>query len=224
MRCASASRKLTNGQFLVQPLCGRRNCWRGAGVRCRPARQRRMRSHAERVLFRQGSGLRLQFRRRLRRQCAPAGGVAVLRRRPRTACARCSRSRHPADSLRQCRRADGRLVSQGDQLPSTTSRDSSPHRRARRRDPGKARRGAAADPHRRHLFLRSSAARSMRPNGSVPTTTRSSGCTRSPSTTTTPGWWEGSAMITLLVNAPALGGAAAVFKDASRPRATSRTC
>ena len=86
----------------------------------------------------------------------------------------------------QHRRADGRLVPQGDQDRRRPQGPQDAHRRLRRR-------GAAAS----SAWCRSRSpaatsiprwrrARSTRPNGSVRTTTRSSASTRSPSTTTTP--------------------------------------
>ena len=70
---------------------------------------------------------------------------------------------------------------------------------------------------------RSSAARSTRPSGSAPTTTRSSASHKVAKYYYTPGWWEGSAQITSLVNR-ALGGAAEQFKVAcSRRRANEQT-
>ena len=73
-----------------------------------------------------------------------------------------------------------------------------PHRRHGRPGAGAARRGAAADRAGRHLSCARAGHASMRPSSSAPTTTRSSASPRSPSTTTIPGWWEGSAMLHLL--------------------------
>ncbi len=86
---------------------------------------------------------------------------------------------------RQHRRADGRLVAQGDQLASRTCRASrcaspaSPARWWRSSAWCRSRSRAATS------IRRSSAARSTRPSGSDPTTTRSSASTRWRPTTTT---------------------------------------
>ena len=78
-------------------------------------------------------------------------------------------------------------------------------------------------------------ARSTRPNGSAPTTTRSSASTRSRRTTTIPGWWEGGPAIHFIVNhdkwnelpksyqAIARRGRAAANSDMMRRATTPRT-
>ena len=53
--------------------------------------------------------------------------------------------------VRQYRRADGRLVPQGDQVGRRSQRRQDAHRRLRRQGHRQARRGAAADRRRRHL-------------------------------------------------------------------------
>ena len=97
--------------------------------------------------------------------------------------------------VRQHRCPDGRLVPQGDQVGGRPQGPEDAHRRPRR--PGAARSSArcrSRSPAARST-RRSNAARSTRRSGSGPTTTRSSASTRSPSTTTTPRWWEGGAAL-----------------------------
>ena len=88
-------------------------------------------------------------------------------------------------SGRQHRRADGRLVPQGDQDGRRPQGPEDAHRRLRRPRDRQARRGAAADRRRRHLSGAREGHASTPPSGSAPTTTRSSASTRSRRTTTT---------------------------------------
>ena len=85
---------------------------------------------------------------------------------------------------RQHRRADGRLVPQGDQDRRRPEGPENAHRRLRRHDPVEARRGAAAARRAATSIRRWRRARSTPPNGSAPMTTRSSASTRSRRTTT----------------------------------------
>ena len=107
------------------------------------------------------------------------GGRAALQRVPEGL-------QHRQLPRRQHRRADGRLVPQGDQDGRRPEGPQDPHRRHRRhcRWPSSAScrsRSPAATSIRRWKR-----ARSTPPNGSARTTTRSSASTRSPSSTTTP--------------------------------------
>ena len=87
----------------------------------------------------------------------------------------------------QHRRADGRLVPQGDQDGRRPEGPQDAHRRLRAAPCSqKLGVGAAADSRAATSIPRWRRARSTRRNGSVRTTTRSSASTRSPSTTTTP--------------------------------------
>ena len=86
---------------------------------------------------------------------------------------------------RQYRRADGRLVPQGDQDRRRPQGPQVPHRRLGRQDAAEARRRSAADRAAATSTRRLRRARSTRPSGSVPTTTRSSASTRSRRSTTT---------------------------------------
>ena len=217
--------QLTDGKFEIQCFAAGEIVPAAAGVRRGLEQDRPMRSHAVIVLFRQGPGLCLRFRRGLWRQCAPAGLLALLRRRPRADARDFRQAGHAEFPLRQCRRADGRLVSQGDQYAGRHEGPSHPHRRPWRRGVAAARQRADADRARRYLRRRSSAARSMRPNGSARTTTRSSDSTRSRKYYYTPGWWEGSAMITSSRQRPGVeGAAAAITRTPSRRLRMSRTC
>ena len=84
---------------------------------------------------------------------------------------------------RQYRRADGRLVPQGDQDRRGSQGPQVPHRRLGRQDIAEARRRAAADCRAATSIRHWRKARSTRPSGSAPMTTRSSASTRSRSTT-----------------------------------------
>ena len=93
---------------------------------------------------------------------------------------------HPRHARRQHRRADGRLVPQGDQDRRRPEGPQDAHRRLRR--PGAAASSASC---RSRSPAATSTRRSRRapstpPNGSAPTTTRSSASTRSRPTTTIP--------------------------------------
>ena len=130
---------------------------------------------------------------------------------------------HPG---RQHRRADGRLVPQGDQDGRRPQGPEVPHRRHRRRGPRASSASCRSRSPAATSIRRSRRARSTRPSGSAPTTTRSSASTRSPSTTTIPGWWEGGPSYSIYVNLKAVGQAAEGLPgDRSRPpapRPTSR--
>ena len=86
---------------------------------------------------------------------------------------------------RQHRRADGRLVPQGDQGRRRPQRPEVPHRRLRRPRAAEARRACRSRSPAATSIRRWRRAPSTPPNGSAPTTTRSSASTRSPSSTTT---------------------------------------
>ncbi len=86
-----------------------------AGRRRRADRHGRVRPHGAVLLRRQGSDVRLRHGHPVRAQPAPVRRVVVLRRR-RAALQRVPEVlRHHVDPVRQHRRADGRLVPQGDQ-------------------------------------------------------------------------------------------------------------
>ncbi len=131
----------------------RRDRAAAAGARRGAERHDRVRPHADLVLHRQEPGLRVRRRPRLRAQHPPAERLDVLRRRPRAHARHVREGRRLSDPVRQCRRADGRLLPQGDQLGRRPQGTQVPHRRARRHDPVEARRRAAADPDRRHLSV-----------------------------------------------------------------------
>ena len=83
-----------------------------------------MRPHRAVLLLRQGPGLRLRHRAAVRPQRAPDERLAALRRRQRAAQRVLKNYNVHRLPGRQHRRADGRLVPQGDQDASTTSRAS----------------------------------------------------------------------------------------------------
>ena len=117
---------------------------------------------------------------------------------------------HPFSfAVRQHRRADGRLVPQGDQDGRRHEGPEVPHRRLRRQDPGRARRACRSRSPAATSIRRWRRARSTPPNGSARTTTRSSASTRSPSTTTTPAGGKAARTARLYVNNEGLGDAAA---------------
>ncbi len=93
----------------------------------------------------------------------------------------------------QHRRADGRLVPQGDQVARRHEGPQVPDRRLCRHDRRQARRRAAAAGRRRHLSGAGEGHARRVPNGSAPTTTRSSASRRSRKFYYYPGWWEGCA-------------------------------
>jgi TRAP-type mannitol/chloroaromatic compound transport system, periplasmic component len=135
----------------------------------------------------------------LRTQYAPAAGLDELRRRlgahPRVV----QEGWNPAHSLRQCRRADGWLLSQGDQLGRRPQRAQVPDRRTRRHDPDEARRCAAADSHADiYPSLERGAIDAAEWIG--PYDDEKLGLHKVARYYYYPGWWEGSAQVTLLVN------------------------
>ena len=77
--------------------------------------------------------------------------VGLLRRRPEAARRVLQQLQHRLVPRRQHRRADGRLVPQGDQDARRRQGHQDADRRPRRHDPGDAGHGAAADSRRRHL-------------------------------------------------------------------------
>ena len=104
------------------------------------------------VLFlRQGPDVRLRLRHSVRHELPPAERVDVPRRRPATDARVPQGLQHHQLPRRQHRRADGRLVPQGDQDGRRPEGPQVPHRRLCRHGAGEARRGAAADRRRRHL-------------------------------------------------------------------------
>ncbi len=125
--------------------------------------------------FGKNPAIRLRRRHALRPQRSPADGLdvstAAALQALREVFAKFNIVQFP---VRQRRRADGRLVPQGDQYGRGSQGTQVPHRRHRRHDPVEARRRAAADPDRRDLHRRSRRASSTPPSGSAPTTTRSS--------------------------------------------------
>src|SRR5262249_31819743 len=117
--------------------------WRGGrppagGLGCNAKRHRPGRPHAHLFQYRQETCGRVRFRARVRAQHAPAAGLDELRRRAGALPRIVQEGRYSAHSLRQCGRADGRLLSQGDQLRRRPQRAQVPHWRARRYDSGEA--------------------------------------------------------------------------------------
>ena len=90
-------------------------------------------------------------------------------------------------------------------------------RRSRRHHPGEARCGAAADRDRRHLF-RARARHDRRRRMDRSLRRREARAAQGREVLLHPGWWEGSALITLLVNAKAWDALPQLFKDALKPR------
>jgi hypothetical protein len=149
---------------------------------------RRVRPHRVLLLRGQGSDLRLRHGGSLRPQHPPAHGVDVFRRRAR-ADQRVLQRLQDRSSASPASNTNAQMggwwrkeikTRRGHEGPEV------PHRRLRRPGADQARRRTAADRRRRHLSRRSRRARSTRPSGSDPTTTRSSASTRSRRTTTIP--------------------------------------
>ena len=129
------------GRAGVQPASPRRGQQRLGRVRAYPSL----------LLLQQGLRARLRHRISVRAQQPPAAVVVDLRRRRRhrQLCAQeAQRLWHPR---RPYRRANGRLVQEGDQLPRRPERLEVPHQRHGRPGAGSRGGGAAAYPHIRHL-------------------------------------------------------------------------
>ena len=122
-----------------------------AGGRGGRHRHRRDDAHLLVLLLGQGSDLRARHGDPVRAERA-ADELLALRGRRQRAPQHLLRQAQPLrHARRQHRRADGRLVAQGDQQPRRPAGREDAHRRHRRQGGGEARRGAAADPRRRHL-------------------------------------------------------------------------
>ena len=126
------------------------------------------------LLLRQGRGLHVRHRAAVRRQHPQMNAWLRFGERPEPAeRAVCKVQLHRLRG-RQHRRADGRLVPQGDQDRRRPQGPEDAHRRLRRHHPAEGRRGAAAARRRATSIRRWRRARSTPPNGSARTTTRSS--------------------------------------------------
>jgi hypothetical protein len=141
--CRQARRRGDRRQFPDPDLRRRRDRAGAAGARRRPERHGRVQPHAGELLYRQGHRLRLRDFLALRPQYPPAERLALPGRWARALPRPDEEVRRAHDSLGQHRRADGRLVPQGDQERRGSPGAEVPHRRPRRPDHGQARRGAA---------------------------------------------------------------------------------
>ncbi len=108
-------------------------------------------SHRAVLLLRQGSDVRVRCGDPVRPEYAPAERLDVSRRRPGADARVLQGLQHDQLPGRQHRRADGRLVPQGDQDGRRSEGPEDAHRGYRRAAAGQAGRGAAADSRRRHL-------------------------------------------------------------------------
>ena len=134
----------------------------------------------------QGPDVRLRLRRAVRPQ-RPHAERLVAGGRRRSADERLLRQvQHLRAARRQHHGPDGRLVPQGDQHHRRPEGREDAHRRLCRRRDLQARRRARSSCRAATSIRRWKRAPSMPPNGSARTTTRSSACTRWPSSTTTP--------------------------------------
>ena len=181
----------TDNKFQIQTFAAGEIVPALADARRGAERHRRDGPHRLLLLHRQGSDLGAVLRGAVRPQCAPAERLVLRRRRPEADRRVRRQVQHLQSADGQHRLPDGRLVPQGDQRRSRTSRASRCASAA-----GPARRSASSAWSR----SRSPAATSIRrwrrapstpPSGSVPTTTRSSASTRSRKYYYYPGWWEG---------------------------------
>ena len=100
----------------------RRTRPRPAGHGRGAARHRGMRPHRQLLLRRQEHGLRLRLRPAVRPHRPPAERLDVLRRRPGTDPRTVQGHQHRQLPRRQHRRADGRLVPQGNQFAGRPAR------------------------------------------------------------------------------------------------------
>ena len=107
---------------------------------------------------------------------------------------------HLQPARRQHRRADGRLVPQGDQGGRRPERPEVAHRRLRRPGDGRSSAWCRSRSPAATSIRRWRRAPSTRPNGSAPTTTRSSASTRSRKFYYYPGWWEGGTAQHFMIN------------------------
>ena len=212
------------GQVRDPALRRRRDRAAAAGARRRAERHGRMRPYADRVLFRQEPGLRLRFRRRFRRQHrqqAPGCITAAAS----SCCARSFKKIGSILPMRQCRRADGRLVPQGDQDGRRSQGAQVPHRRARRHDP------VASSARCRQQIAAGDIYPSLE-RGTIdaaewigPYDDEKLGFAKVAKYYYTPGWWEGSAHDHAAGQRQGVGGAArSSSRRLSRPLPTSRPC
>ena len=138
------------------------------------------------VLFlRQGSDVRVRLRDSVRDERPAAERVDVPRRRPPALQRLPEGLQHHQLRRRQHRRADGRLVPQGDQDRRRPQGPQDAHRGHGRAAAAEARGRAAADSRRRHLSRAGEGHDRRRRMGRARTTTRSWASTRSRSSTTT---------------------------------------
>ena len=173
-------------QQVPDPRLRRRRDRAGPAGRRRGAeRHRRDGPHRFVLLRRQGPDLRVRHRDSVRPQRAPAGCVDELGRRARADERVLQGLQHLRHAVRQHRLPDGRLVPQGDQDGRGPQGPQDAHRRLRRRGAQPSSASCRSRSPAAKSIRRWRRARSMPPNGSVRTTTRSSASTRSRSTTTT---------------------------------------
>ena len=133
-------------------LCGRRADAKPPGARCRNQRIGRLRLHAPAFLLLQGSRAWRGQRPALRSQCPAPALLVDLRRRQRDrqrSPEEVQRLRHPG---RQHRRADGRLVQEGNQHARGSQGFEDSRRRAGRSDLRAGRRQGALSFACRRLF------------------------------------------------------------------------
>ena len=117
-------REATDDKFQIQTFAAGEIVPRAAGVRRRVQRHRRDRAHRLVLLFRQGPDLRLRHVGRLRPEPAAEPRLVLRGRRQRSAQRVLQEVQRHDAARRQHRLPDGRLVPQGDQHASTTSRAS----------------------------------------------------------------------------------------------------
>ena len=110
-----------------------------------------MRAHGALLLLRQGPGVRARLRHPVRPQLAPDDGVDVRGQRPEADARVLRQVQHHQLPGGQHRRADGRLLPQGNQVDGRHEGPEVPHRRLRRQGDRADRRRAAEHSGRRDL-------------------------------------------------------------------------
>ena len=170
------------------------------GARRGAEQHRRDRPYRELLLRRQGPDLRDRFDDPVRHECAPDECLDDAWRRHGSAAQFLQGLQCLQPAGRQYRGADGRLVAQGDQ----DGRRSEGHqdadcRAGRRRCSASSASWRSRSPAATSI-RRSKRARSTRPNGSAPTTTKSSASTRSRNIITIPAGGKGRPRTPIYIN------------------------
>ena len=230
-RCTAAAEdiakrvaKITDGKFQIRVFAAGEIVPPLQVLDAVQTRHGRVRPDGELLLRRQGSDVCVRHRDPVRHECAPAERVDVLRRRHRADARAVQGVQHHPVSRRQYRHADGRLVPQGDQDRRRSQGPQDAHRRDRRPGAGEARRRAAADWRGGDIYQALEHGTIDAAEWVGPYDDEKLGFYKVAKYYYYPGWWEGSAQLSIYVNLEAVGGAAQGLSGGARGRVRRGQC